>query len=135
MSKFIYFIFLLSIVTFDVISFYFCFSSSIFAQVNIGSDTPIGNSSLVSRYPNFSALISIFTKNSITVISILLVILLISGGLVYIISAGNQDPKNAEKGLKIVQSAAIGFIIVFLSYAIVQVIQTITGLNILNPSL
>ena len=115
--------------------FHLLFPVSTLAQVNIGSDTPLGTGSLVSKYPNFSSLLSIFIKNSITVVSILLVILLISGGLIYIISAGNQDPKNAEKGLKIIQSTAIGFIVVFLSYAIVQVIQTITGLNILNPGL
>ncbi|MBU1088418.1 hypothetical protein KKC08_03885 [Patescibacteria group bacterium] len=113
----------------------FILSTPIFAQVSIGSDTPLGTGSLVSRYPNLSSLLSILIKNSITIVSILLVVLLISGGLIYIISAGNQDPKNAEKGLKTIQSAAIGFIVVFLSYAIVQLIQTITGLNILNPTL
>ena len=111
------------------------FPPTVFAQVKIGQNTPIGNSNLATKYPNISSLFNVMLKNSITVIVVLLLILLLSGGLMYIISAGSQDQKNTEKGLKIVQSAIIGFIVVFLSYAIVQIVQVITGLNILNPSI
>ncbi|RLC35729.1 hypothetical protein DRH14_00075 [Candidatus Shapirobacteria bacterium] len=110
-------------------------TSPVLAQVNIGSDTPLGTGSLGSKYPNFASLLNILVKNSITVISVILVVLLIVGGLIYIISAGSQDQKNTEKGLKIVQSAVTGFVVVFLSYVIVQIVQVITGLEILNPTI
>ena len=103
--------------------------------VRIG-ELPTGTGrDLQSTYPQISSLINVILRNSITVISLILLVLLLSGGLMYIIGAGNDDPKAAQKGQQIVIDAAIGFAVVFLSYFIVQIVQIITGLNILNPGI
>lgn len=90
---------------------------------------------LSTNFPNLGALLNVLLKNSLTLIGILLLALLIFGGVTYIIGAGGDDPKKAAAGQKAVFNALIGFCIVFLAYFIVQIIEVITGLNILNSSL
>lgn len=100
--------------------------------VNIG-ELPLGTKSLETTYPNVSVLISIILKNSFAVISIILLIILIFGGITFIMSAGSSDSKKAQQSKSAMTNAIIGFAIVFCAYFIIQIIQIITGLNILNP--
>jgi hypothetical protein len=88
-----------------------------------------------NTFPTIGSLISVILKNSLTVIGIIMLILLISGGLMFIIGAGSQDSKKSAQAKSLITDAAIGFAVVFLAYFIIQIIQVITGLNILNPSL
>lgn len=103
------------------------------AGVNIG-DTPLGKGSISGTYPNLGTLISLILKNSLTVAGILLLFLLLFGGVTYIMSAGDGDPKKAQQAQTAITDALIGFAVVFLAYFIIQIIQVITGLNILNPN-
>jgi len=63
---------------------------------------------------------------------IILFFLLIGGGLMFIISAGQQNPEGAGKGKQAITAALIGFLIIFASYWIIQIIQIVTGLDILG---
>jgi len=98
-------------------------------------DTPWGGQNLGQTFPNLSTLISLILNNSLVIIGLLLLILLIFGGLSYILGAGSGDPKKAQQGQKAITSALIGFAIVFLSYAIIQIIEFITDLDIFNSNL
>jgi len=49
-------------------------------------------------------------------------------------AAGGNDPKKTQQASQTITAALIGFVVVFLSYAIIQLIETITGLQILNPN-
>lgn len=110
--------------------------SPIFAAgVEIGNLPMKPGQDLQTAFPDVAMLINVILRNSITIISLILLVLLISGGMMYIIGAGNDDPKAAQKGQQIITDAAIGFAVVFLSYFIVQIVQIITGLNILNPGI
>lgn len=51
----------------------------------------------------------------------------------FIINAGSNDSKKAAQAKAIITDALIGFAVVFLAYFIIQIIEVITGLNILNP--
>ncbi len=105
------------------------------AQVNIGEKVEIRDGvSVASTYTDFGTLISLFVKNSITVAGIIFVILLILGGFSFIMAAGGNDPKKTQQASQTITAALIGFVVVFLSYAIIQLIETITGLQILNPT-
>lgn len=95
-----------------------------------GDGTNIGD-----KFPDVGSLLGVFLRNSLTVIGIILLILLISGGIMYIIGAGNNDPKKAAQAQALLTDALIGFAVVFLAFFIIQIIQVLTGLNILNPSL
>ena len=108
---------------------------NLIAVVNIGKETPLGgNNGTLDSYSNFSQLIGPLLKNSLTVVGIIFLALIIFGGIGMIAGAGNNDPKKAEASKKTLTSAIIGFIIVFSSYLIIQIIEVITGLNILSPN-
>lgn len=105
--------------------------------VNIGDELILKPSQSITQAPQISnpgALISILLKNVYVVAGILLFVLLIFGGISVIMSAGQGDPKKAAQGQKALTSAVIGFLLIFTSYWIIQIIQYITGLNILNPT-
>lgn len=87
---------------------------------------------VADTFPTVGSLISVILKNSLTIIGIIMLILLISGGLMFIIGAGNNDSKKSAQAKSLITDAVIGFAVVFLAYFIIQIIQTITGLNILN---
>ncbi|MDP4009903.1 MAG: hypothetical protein Q8P53_02880 [Candidatus Shapirobacteria bacterium] len=103
--------------------------------VNIGEIPLRTGQSLATTYPTVSILFSIIIKNALTIVGLIFLGLLIYGGLSYIIGAGSDDAKKAEQAKGIITNALIGFAIVFLSYFIIQIIQIITGIDILNPTL
>jgi len=109
-------------------------TGKLLTQVNIG-DLPLGNGTNIDKYKDVSSLITIFIKNAFTLSCIILVILLIFGGFNFIIAAGNDDPKKTQQATNTIKAALIGFAIVFLSYVIVQAIETFTCLEILNSGL
>lgn len=99
-------------------------------------DPATGNGSTIgTRFPNPGALLSVVLRNSLTVIGIILLILLISGGITYIMGASNNDPKKTAQAQAILTDALIGFAVVFLAFFIIQIIQVLTGLEILNPTI
>ena len=73
------------------------------------------------------AIISDSLKYIFAVAGILLLIYLILGGFQYLTSAG--DPKKAQEAQSKITQALIGFVIIFASYWIVQVIANILGLD------
>ena len=105
--------------------------SSILAQgVEIGKQIILKpGSSVESTYPDFATLISLFVKNAITFAGIIFVVLLILGGFNFIVAAGSNDPKKTQQASQTITAALIGFVIVFLSYAIIQLCEK-RGLDI-----
>jgi hypothetical protein len=102
----------------------------------VAIDPQLGPGRTVSTtFPTVGSLISVILKNSLTVIGLIMLILLISGGLMFIIGAGSQDSKKSAQAKSIITDALIGFAVVFLAYFIIQIVETVTGLNILNPNL
>lgn len=91
-----------------------------------------GTKSVGDTYKTVSPLISSLLKNSLILAGIILLGLILFGGFGMIASAGSGDSKKAEQSKKTITSALIGFAIVFCAYFIIQIIETITGLNILN---
>jgi hypothetical protein len=76
--------------------------------------------------------ISSILPNIYIISGILLLIYLVFGGFMIISSAGNPD--DASKGKQVVTNAIMGFIIIFASYWIIQIIEIITGIQILSFS-
>jgi hypothetical protein len=96
--------------------------------VNIG--TGLG-SNISTNYPNIGSLVAIILKNGLTVAGIILLGLIIFGGISYIMAAGEADQKKLAAATDTLTSAIIGFLVIFASYFIIQIIQVITGLKIL----
>lgn len=106
-------------------------ASKLLAQVNIG-DLPLGNNKTISRtYQNESTLVNIIVRNALTLAGIIFLILIIAGGIMMLASAGSGDQKQAATAKTLITDALIGFLVIFLSYFIIQIIEVITGLSIL----
>lgn len=92
-------------------------------QVYIGEsfDVPWGHTR------GFGNLISIALTGGITLAGIILVFLFIGGGVGMIASAGRDDPKAAAQSKQAVTYAVAGFVIIFVAYWIIRVIEEITG--------
>lgn len=105
--------------------------------VNIGDELILKPSQSINQAPQFSspgALISILLKNVYVIAGVSLLVLLIFGGISVIMNAGSGDAKKAAQGQKAITNAIVGFLIVFASFWIIQIIQYITGVEILNPN-
>lgn len=86
-------------------------------------------------FTGFGSLISVLLPNLYILAGLIFFVLLIFGGLGLIMGAGGGDPKKTEQGGKAVTYAIVGFLVVFASYWIIQIIQVVTGVNILNSPL
>jgi len=104
-------------------------------MINIGKEFSLRSGGIADVFPKPGSLFSVILFNLYGLAGIILLFLLIFGGFSIIIGAGKQDSGQIQKGQKSVTSAVIGFIIIFASYFIIQLIQVITGVNILNPTI
>lgn len=75
-----------------------------------------------------NSFISQVLPNAYVIAGVLLLIYAVVGGFLIISSAGK--PEGTDKGKQILTNAIIGFIIIFASYWIIQIIQIITGVEI-----
>jgi len=80
-------------------------------------------------------LVSAIISNALVIAGIILVFFFIFGGISMIAGAGQDNPERAAKGKQAATSALLGFIIIFAAYWIIRIIESITGLAILNPGL
>ncbi len=80
-------------------------------------------------------LVSAIISNALVIAGIILVFFFIFGGISMIAGAGQDNPERAAKGKQAATSALLGFIIIFAAYWIIRIIESITGLKILNPGL
>ena len=107
------------------------------AAINIGEQLWLKEGVGIGQSPTYKTpggLISLLLKNVYMVAGIILFFLLLFGGLNFIIGAGSGDPKKTAQGQQAVTQALLGFLLIFTSYWIIQLISFVTGVNILNPS-
>lgn len=103
---------------------------------NVEIDFRMGDKySVFGTFPTLGTLVTLLVKNIFILAGVVLLIFLIFGGVTYILNAGKGDQEAIEKGKNAMTGALIGFFIVIASYWIVQIIQFITGQNILNSGI
>lgn len=95
-------------------------------------NAPIGES---ETYQSLGTFISAVLPNVYVVAGVTLFFLMIFGGITYIKNAGAGDEEGLKKGKQAITNALVGFLIIFLSYWIIQIIEIITGLKILGSNL
>lgn len=76
-------------------------------------------------------LVSIILSNAVILASVLLLVFILAGGLAMIASAGGDSEKVAH-GKMAVTAAIVGFLLIFASFWIIQIIELLTGVNILG---
>ena len=87
----------------------------------------------LSNIGDVGKLVSIIVSNAIIVAGIIMLFLILLGGISMIGGAGANNPQKVAQGKQTATIAVIGFIIVFAAYWIIQIIQKITGLQIVGP--
>lgn len=99
--------------------------------VEIGT-TFLNNNTNLTEPSNVNSIVRALITGAISVSGIILLFILVLGGIGMIKAAGNSDPKSMEQGKKAATSALIGFIVIFMSYFIVKLIESITGLDLIG---
>ncbi len=85
------------------------------------------------RGKGFADFVSVILSNAVAFAGVILFLLIIIGGIMMIAGAGSGDKESIGKGKKAVTSALFGFIIIFVSYWVIVVVEKIFGFSILNP--
>jgi len=103
------------------------------AKVDIGQEFWLkeGQGIKNSHFSSFGDLLSLLLPSLYTLAGIILLFFLIFGGLTVILGAGKGSDEQIEKGKKILTNVLIGFLIVLLSYWIIEILQIVTGIPIL----
>ncbi len=70
---------------------------------------------------------------SILAAGVIAFLIFLVGGVTVIAGAGN--PKQTESGKNAITAGVIGFVLVVTAYWIIQIIEVITGLNLLEPGI
>ena len=99
--------------------------------VDIGDPTVFAPA---QTFTDFGSIVSVIVKNAFVFAGIITFVLLIFGGFGVIVGAGSGDTKKLEQGKKAVTGAVAGLLIVVLSYTIIQIIATITGIDLLKQA-
>ena len=97
------------------------------AQVNFGDKEIFG--SPLTDIAQTGTMVSRILAAAYIIAGVSLFILLIFGSFAIITSAG--DAKKAEGGKAAATNALLGFLLIFASYWIIQIVEVITGLKIL----
>jgi hypothetical protein len=77
-------------------------------------------------------LVSVLLRGSLAIAGVLILFFIVFGGISMIAGAGADKPDQAAKGKQALTSAGIGFIIVFVAYWIIRIIEVITGSNFIT---
>ena len=101
--------------------------------LNLGTGTDVKKEiGLVTEYNSggLFSILSIILKNIYVIAAIILFIMIFIGGLGMIINAGNAEKQ--KQSSKTLGSAVLGFVIMFLSYWLIKIIEIITGTQIIT---
>ena len=88
------------------------------------------NSSVASEYTGVGSIINNILPNIYIAGGLIIFFMILLGGFTIISNAGNPD--KIKDGTKTITSAIMGLLVLFASYWIIQIIQSITGVSILN---
>jgi len=105
-----------------------------FAQIDIGEFFEIKPGQGIrdaDQFDSIGSFISAILPNVYVFAGLILLFFLIFGGLTVILGAGKGKEDQTKKGKEILTYTLFGFLIVFASYWIIQIIEIITGVPIL----
>ena len=84
-------------------------------------------------FSTYGDLVSVIVWNAFMLAGVISFLLLIFGGFGFIVGAGAGDTKRVESAQKTITGAIMGLLIVVTSYWIIQVLEKLTGVNLLTP--
>jgi len=105
-----------------------------YAQVDLESKFMLNSTdSVASKFPSITDIVSTILPNILILAGLVMFFIGFAAGVVVISSGGNPEKK--EKGTAALKGAIIGFVIIFASYWIIQILEIITGVPILNSGI
>lgn len=84
-----------------------------------------------STITTFGKFTEVIVQNMFVIAGIVALFIMVLSGFTIVLSSGN--PKQAEKGKAALTGAVVGLLLIFASFWIVQLIEFITGIQILSP--
>lgn len=107
-------------------------ASGVFAQdkTKINLNPPPGSGFAKLGDLTFGELIGGLIRISLVVAAVVFFFVLVIGGIRWILSGGDKQATEAARGQ--ITAALVGLVIVFAAWAIVQLIETLFGVQILN---
>ena len=123
--------------SFTLLLFYSRVINPAYAQgVSIGDQFKFfNNQGIASIFPDLGKLVGVLLFNAYVLAGIVFFFLLLFGGFGVIMGAGGGNPEQTAKGGKTVAAALGGFLIIFLSYWIIRIIEVITGIDIFQSGI
>jgi hypothetical protein len=98
---------------------------------NLGDCLILQNNSTVGNtYSGAGSLVNNILPNIYIAGGVVIFFMILFGGFTIIANAGNSD--KIKDGTKTITSAIMGLLVLFGSYWIIQIIQVVTGVNILR---
>ena len=93
-------------------------------------DQFFGTGHKLSELSGVGQLVSLILNLAFVAAGLFLLIFFIIAGISLISGAGQSNPEKLEKGKQAATSALIGFVVVFVAYWLVKLIEQITGLTL-----
>lgn len=105
------------------------------AKINIGDEFKIGSEGIGVKagYDSIGDFLSILLPNVYIIAGLILFFLILLGG--YGLLAAGDDPEKLKQSSKAVTASLAGFLIIFLSYWIIQIIEVLTGIDIFKSGI
>ncbi len=96
--------------------------------INIGDyfDSPFGQEKTLGD------LVSTFLNVAFVGAGVLILFLIVFAGFQMVAGAGQNKPENAEKAKQAMTGAAIGFVVIFVAYWIIRIIELVAGVNFIT---
>lgn len=86
---------------------------------------------VATEFPTIYTIVSTILPNILIIAGLIMFFIGIGAGFTVISSGANPEKK--EKGTAALKGAIIGFVVIFTSFWIIQIIEILTGVKILNP--
>jgi hypothetical protein len=96
---------------------------------NFGATLFNNPSHFLTKPTGVGILVSLFLKNSLVIAGILLIFFIVFAGIQLVGAGGN--PQKVQAATKLLTYGVAGFLLVFASYFIIGIIETMTGTTIL----
>ncbi len=117
-----------------MIVFYFIFlPGRVYAEVKIDEAFLVGDNP--SPFTTLASLVNHLYKAMLIFGGVLIFFLMVIGGFQYVMGAGQERSDQVEKGKKAITWSVIGFLLLFTSYWIIQILKLVTGIDFLNPGI
>jgi hypothetical protein len=85
---------------------------------------------LAQKFPNVGSLVSQVLPYIYGIAGLALLLMLIWGGITLMTAAGSAD--KVKDGYGKITGSLVGFLIIFVSYFVFQLLETVFGINIFN---